>query len=81
MKMPRFGIVLSICKVRHKEQGRKRSITVRFGDMLTLLQVLSEHGVNSEQNGGGWESLALFRIKFGEGRQITNAGKDLYHIR
>lgn len=54
MKVPHFGIVLSICKIQHKEQGRKRSIPVRFGDVLIPLQVLSENGVNSEQNGGGW---------------------------
>lgn len=53
MKVPHFGVVLSICKIQHKEQGRKRSIPVRFGDVLIPLQVLSEHGVNSEQNGGG----------------------------
>lgn len=81
MKVPHFGIVLSICKIQHKEQGRKRSIPVRFGDVLIPLQVLSEHGVNSEQNGGGWKSLALFRIKFGEGRQIINAGKNIFYIR
>lgn len=75
MKVPHFGIVLSICKVQHKEQGRKRSIPVRFGDVLILSM-----GLIVNKMGSG-EFLALFRIKFGEGRQIINAGKNIYYIR
>lgn len=60
-----FGMVLNVWKVLYKEERGLFQLDLVM--CLSLLQVPSEYGVNSEQN--GWvASLALDSSKFGEDR-------------